>query len=191
MNSVEERAALIFYLTTVFSVDQQGELLFCSDVWPFLIYFLTYDEAVAYYTAADTNKFRASGYRRIKDMFVQLVAETYGSGRISKDKQGREVIQMKLRYDFTEVPYQITSQSDLRLVLGHPGVWTWHLQARHGMPIAFSREYLALPHWHIKFAVKMVAWTKQRSGWTSSMHVWRSATARSSMTTTSKHFAQH
>ncbi len=44
MNSVED--ALTFYIRCVFTMHPEGQLSFCRDMWPFLVHFMSKDEAI-------------------------------------------------------------------------------------------------------------------------------------------------
>ncbi len=101
-----EEAALTFYLTYVFAVDLEESLSYCHDIWPFLIYFLTDDEAMAFYGADNSSKFKTSGYLRIQKLFLDMVTATWGEGTVHrKDCHGKIMLGLKLRYDFDEVSY--------------------------------------------------------------------------------------
>ena len=73
MNSDEE--SIQFYLTFVFKVDLEGSLSFSEGIWPYLAYFMTYDEAANYYQANAIGKTKTSGYLRIQKIFVDMLTQ--------------------------------------------------------------------------------------------------------------------
>ena len=109
MNSDIE--ALSFYLTFVFTMDPEGNMRYCRDIWPFLIYFLTNEEADCYSKAEGPNKFKVKGYRRIKACFLNIVTNNWGSGMSTTDQTGRLILKLKPRYNFDEVPNIIPSMT--------------------------------------------------------------------------------
>lgn len=110
MNS--DREALSFYLTNVFTRDPEGRLVYCSEIWPFLVYFLTDDEAVAYYRAENAGKFNVKGYLRIQACFRDIATDNWGPNIVTKDSKARRlVLKLKPRYNFDEVPYTFPGKS--------------------------------------------------------------------------------
>jgi len=92
-------------------MDSKGKLIYCKEIWPFLIYFLMNDEAVSYYNAKNGGKFKVKGYRRIKACFLDIVTNNWGSAMYTTDKIGRLIMKLKPRYKFDEVPITIPSMT--------------------------------------------------------------------------------
>ena len=76
MNS--ELKAVLFYLTYVFTMDPDGKLVYCNDIWPYLIY----AEAETFYNAEGASKFKVTGYLRIKTAFLTNI---WGSDMYTTD----------------------------------------------------------------------------------------------------------
>jgi hypothetical protein len=147
MNS--EFDALSFYLTYVFTMDPEGKLTYCKEIWPFLIYFLTNDETVSYYNAEGAGKFKVKGYRRIKTCFLDIVTNNWGSAMYTTDKIGRLILKLK----FDEVPITIPSMTrDFSLFadIRDCAFGISKLAMRREVPI----KGLAIPYYHVGMTLR-------------------------------------
>ena len=92
-----------FYTSTVFIPDFTGSIAFCTEIFPFLKYFLTHEEAEDFHGKTGVQKWAASGYRRILHEFRDAVVTKFGEEMECQDRQKRIAFRLKLSYDFTDI----------------------------------------------------------------------------------------
>ena len=70
-----------YYTKFVFKYEKEAMMEFKEDIWPYLKYFLTEKERVSY-SQVDFNHIQnCSGYKRIKNIFVQQILASAEHGR--------------------------------------------------------------------------------------------------------------
>ncbi len=97
MNNDEE--AIKFYAMSVFKYNEDGQMNYKTDIWPYLQFFLTNKEREAYAKVDPKYIHNVAGYKRIFNIFISQVKNIYGPKRVLFNEE-KKIISLKLEPDF-------------------------------------------------------------------------------------------